>query len=128
MKTIVAALIALFATIGPAWAHGGDTGGGPVMGGAPPMSGLPVHVGFPMQSGFPMQRGFPIVSRPEPDRTTSIDRKRRARAIAAFDYGDLCKPGIYVPAIYQQYQVKGGAPCSVETQNGMVALPPPFAF
>ncbi|HEY1977392.1 MAG TPA: hypothetical protein VGG89_12635 [Candidatus Baltobacteraceae bacterium] len=128
MKTLAVVLCALLATAAPAFAHGGDGGGGgPVMSGSPIQTGFPIHTGFPIQAGFPTQGGFPIISRPEPDRKMMPDPKRKERA-ALIDYGDLCTAAISVPAIYQRYQVKGGPPCPVQTQNGMLALPPAFSW
>ena len=129
MKTFAVVLCALLATAVPAFAHGGGESGGPVMapGGPPVMS--PIG-GRPIQSGFPIQGGFRIFSPSEPDRTITTDRKHRRPITVYFpalNYADICRP-VYVPTLYQQYQVKGGPPCDVETQNGLLSLPPPFMW
>lgn len=92
-------------------------------GGAPILS--------PVASGFRTQGGLPIFSRPAADRTITTDRsqkKRTPRSIVYDNYADICRPLIYVPRIYQQYEVEGGAPCDVQTQNGMLSLPPAFMW
>lgn len=55
-------------------------------------------------------------------------RHKERRSPYVVNYADICRPMIYVPKLYQQYQVEGGPPCGVETQNGMLPLPPAFTW
>jgi hypothetical protein len=124
MKTFAAVICTLFATVGTAFAHGSATGGPVVAGGGS-------RVMLPISSGFPTSGGFPTISRPATDPTETTDRRhkeRLPRSIIYENYADICRPLIYVPTIYQRYQVKGGPPCDVQTQNGMLALPPAFTW
>jgi len=132
MKTFAVLLGALLATVGPAFAHGGEGGGAPVMlpGGGPPVMAQPVMpIGQPIATPVtvPWTRDFPSSRF-----TTTPDRKKREQSQRyPFDYAGICNSRMRIATPLQVYEVKGGSPVcgqDVVTQNGMLWLPPAFVW
>ncbi|HZY99411.1 MAG TPA: hypothetical protein VFE36_07545 [Candidatus Baltobacteraceae bacterium] len=131
MKTFAVVLSALVATAAPAVAHGGGSGGAPVMApGAPTVVQPIAPIGQPVMTPVtvPWTRDFP-----SSHFATTPDRKHR-RSVSQFvgaDYAQICNSAMRTPTVIQVYEVKGGPPVcgqDVITQNGMLALPPAFVW